>query len=314
MFGIGLLAIFSVYGVTHVTSNLLAILSIWGYPLGMAQLINTENFRELGSTWNQDKSHRKDIMSTENQILQDASVETDNLNPTEDQVNHLALSAQQSAIEFNTLYGGQQEQHFNELFRICWNQFSTDEKTYEEWFKVFQANLLYPAVVNPLNSVKNIKAYRKGKNAIEELRNLPAIDIGSEDGKSTRHVDIASIMRDNDGEFTDRFITKNSGILSALLETVETDPVNVEEKIVEFVSQNGGTNKKQSLPQIAGKGKNPIKAKKSHNNGKKKRSPLDTAISNLKRIANADWEIIVYEFEEEIMAVLGGTSDEINNE
>lgn len=274
-----------------------------------------ENFG-AGSTWNQiGTSHRKvSKLEPTLETLSDTGVDIGNVDSTEAQEDLLALSAVQSANEFNDAYGDQQEQHFNELFRICWDQFASDEQTYEDWFKVFQANLLYPTVVNTLNSVKNIKAYRKGKSAIEELRNMPTLDISSDDGKSTRHVNISEVMRDNDEIFTDRFITKNSGILGELVTHAETDPVNVEEKLVEFVSQDGGTNVTQSLSQISGKGKNPIKAAKAHKNGKNKRSPLKTAITNLKLIAAADWETIVLEFQDEIMAVLNGTSDEISNE
>ena len=275
-----------------------------------------ENFK-AGSTWNQGTmSHRKGHMSTENQTLLDTGVEIDDLDSTQDEGNTLALSAVQSAEEFNDAYGGQQEEHFNVLFSICWDQYQSDEQTYEDWFKVFKSALLYGNVVNPLSTVKGLKAYSKAKIATDELATLEPVTVEVElDGETlTRTVDIAKVMRDNGEQITNRELVKSSGVWSALATAASDDPANVERKLKTFFQQDLPVNQRRSLSSVAGAGKNGIKAAKNKGGGGTKRSPLKTAINNLRLIAAADWETIVLEFQDEIMAVLSGTSDEISNE
>jgi len=236
------------------------------------------------------------------QTLPDAGVETDNLDQTEDQVNHLALSAVQSAEEFNDAYGDQQEEHFNVLFSICWDQYKSDEQTYEDWFKVFKSALLYGNVANPLSTVKGLKAYNKAKIATDSLATLEPITVEVEhDGETlTKTVDIAKVMRDNGEQITNRELVKSSGVWSALATAASDDPANVERKLKTFFQQDLPVNQRRSLSAVAGAGKNGIKADKNRGGGGKKRSPLTTAQNNLRLIAAPDWQIIVKEFASEI--------------
>ena len=274
---------------------------------------STENIG-AGSTWNQGTmSQRKGHMSTENQIVQEARVEIDNLDPTQDQENLLALSAVQSAEEFNDAYGDQQEEHFNVLFNICWNQYESDEQTYEDWFKVFKSVLLYGNVVNPLSTVKGLKAYNKAKIATDELATLEPVTVEVEvDGETlTRTVDIAKVMRDNGEQITNRELVKSSGVWSALATAASDDPANVERKLKTFFQQDLPVNQRRSLSAVAGAGKNGIKAAKNKGGGKHRTSDGEKLIKLFDRCSKIQKEIFVQHRREELQELIGHTLEEL---